>query len=666
MAEKVRNKERAAKGAPKGNKDKSVMPATGAAVKKSSARTAGAANKGAAGKTANKGAAGKNAQGKAADKKALKSAPVSGVRENAKKAAEKQLPAQQVVSREKPVVKRHGKPVEQAESVASGNKGLEVVFLGGVGEIGKNMTALRYKNDILIIDCGSSFPTTDTPGVDLIIPDFTYITENADKVRGLVVTHGHEDHIGAIPYLAEKLPGLKIFASDLSCALIRHKLEERGIDTPKIVTVQGGAVISAGCFSVEFIRVSHSISGAFALSINTPVGRVFHTGDYKIDFTPVDGQIMDLTRIAEIGDSGVKLMLGESTNIEKPGTTISERKVGETLERIFATNHDKRIIIATFASNVNRLQQIVDICERDGRKIVFNGRSMINISGMARDLGLLRVKEGTVIEQEEMHKHHYSKQCLITTGSQGEPMSALTRMAAGEDKIEVNSHDLVVISSNPIPGNEKLVYTVINNLYRRGASVLYGSLEALHVSGHACQDELKLMLSLIKPEFFIPVHGEYRHLRQHEAMAVSLGIKKSSIAIAEIGSRFVLHRHSLKQAEGVEAGNVYVDGLTDVDNVTLRDRKVMSNNGMVIVLVTVALAEGQPLAPPEVITRGLPLDEANIEVVRGLVTQVLGERDYKSADDRANFKRKLKRTLTRYFDAQCRQKPMILPIVIEV
>ena len=643
MAEKIRDKQRAAKGAPKESK---VGKVGAKSAPKPAKPKEGKASKPARGSAANKAPSGKGAK---------PSAPK----------AERQVKA--APKAEKPVMKRHGKPVgEQEGAKVNAAKGLEVVFLGGVGEIGKNMTALRYKNDILIIDCGSSFPTTDTPGVDLIIPDFTYITENAGKVRGLVVTHGHEDHIGAIPYLAEKLPGLKIFASDLSCALIRHKLEERGIDTPKIVTVQGGDVINAGCFSVEFIRVSHSISGAFALCVTTPVGRVFHTGDFKIDFTPVDGQVMDLTRIAEIGDSGVKLMLGESTNVEKPGTTISERKVGETLERIFATNHDKRIIIATFASNVNRLQQIVDICERYGRKIVFNGRSMVNVSGMARELGLLRVKDGTVIEQEEMHKHHYSKQCLITTGSQGEPMSALTRMAAGEDKIEVNDHDLVVISSNPIPGNEKLVYTVINNLYRRGATVLYGSLEALHVSGHACQDELKLMLSLVKPEFFIPVHGEYRHLRQHEALAVSLGIKSSQIAIAEIGSRYVLHKHSLKQAEGVEAGNVYVDGLTDVDNVTLRDRKVMSNNGMVIVLVTVALAEGQQLAPPEVITRGLPLEDANIEEVRGLVTQVLGERDYKSADDRANFKRKLKRTLTRYFDAQCRQKPMILPIVIEV
>ena len=643
-----------------------------AAQKAPKARTRSGAGK----SSAREGARGKSAANERARKKAESAGGASAPKKNASRGkAAGSKSAARVSPRAKSapsLPKRHNKPIEAPaekktlRAPADAKGGLEVVFLGGVGEIGKNMTALKYGGDIILIDCGSSFPTTDTPGVDLIIPDFSFVAENASFVRALFVTHGHEDHIGAIPYLVEKLPGLKIYASALSCALIRHKLDERGIVGPRLIAVEGGDKAREGNFLVEFIRVCHSISGAFALNVETPVGRVFHTGDFKVDYTPVDGQAMDLTRIAEIGRSGVKLMLGESTNVEKPGTTISERKVGETLERIFATHRDKRIIIATFASNVNRLQQIVDICESCGRKIVFNGRSMINVSGMARELGLLRIKEGSVIEPEEMHKHHYAKQCLITTGSQGEPMSALTRMAAGEDKIEVTPHDLVVISSNPIPGNEKLVYTVINNLYRRGASVLYGSLEALHVSGHACQDELKLMLSLVKPEFFIPVHGEYRHLRQHEALALSLGMKQGNIAIAEIGSRFVLRRHSLKAGESVEAGNVYVDGLTDVDNVTLRDRRQLSNNGIVTVLVTIALAEGRLLSPPEVIARGLTLEEGQTEEVRGLVEQTIAGRDYKSADDRANFKRKLKRALTRYFDAALKQKPMILPIVIEV
>lgn len=545
-------------------------------------------------------------------------------------------------------------------------KGLKVEFLGGVGEIGKNMTALEYNGNILIIDCGSSFPTADTPGVDLIIPDFSYILANADKVKGLVITHGHEDHIGAVPFLVGKLPDIKIFAGDLAAALIRHKLKERDIPMPKITVVNGGDTVKAGCFHIEFIKVCHSISGAFALSISTPVGKVFHTGDYKVDFTPIDGQTMDLARIADIGKEGVKLMLGESTNVEKPGTTISERKVGETLEKIFVGNPDKRIIIATFASNVNRLQQIVNICEKYKRKIVFNGRSMVNISGMATELGILKVKPGTVIEPEEMGKHPYGKLCLITTGSQGEPMSALTRMASGEDKISIGERDLVVISSQPIPGNEKLVYTVINNIYRRGASVMYGSLEALHVSGHACQDEIKLLLSLVKPRFFIPVHGEYRHLRQHEALAVSMGVKESNIAIAEVGSCFLLGKNSLKEIDPVEAGNVYVDGLTDVDTVTLRDRKLLSNEGMVIVLITVALSDGQLIAPPEVIARGMQIEESAVEDIRELVSGVLNAMEYKSADDRANFKRKVKRSLTRYLDANGRQKPMILPVVIEV
>ncbi|MDE5618785.1 MAG: ribonuclease J, partial [Clostridia bacterium] len=428
----------------------------------------------------------------------------------------------------------------------------------------------------------------------------------------------------------------------------------------------GDKVRICGCFDVEFIKVSHSISGAFALSIGTPVGKVFHTGDYKIDYTPIDGQVMDLTRIAEIGDGGVTLMLGESTNVEKPGTTISERKVGETLESVFITNPDERIIIATFASNVNRLQQIINICERHKRKIVFNGRSMVNISQMAMQLDILKAKPDTIIQPEEMHKHPANKICLITTGSQGEPMSALTRMASGDDKIQVGKKDIVVISSQPIPGNEKLVYTVINNLYRCGAKVLYGALSDLHVSGHACQDELKLMLALVKPKFFIPVHGEYRHLRQHEELAVKMGVKQSNIALAEIGSCYKLTKNSLKQCESIEAGNVYVDGLTDVDSEILRDRKLLSNEGMLSVLITISLAESQMSAPPEIIARGIQFDEMSIEEMKASVSELLQSKPYKSADDRANFKRKVKRTLTRYMDNKFRQKPMILPIVIEV
>ncbi len=547
------------------------------------------------------------------------------------------------------------------------SKGVQISFLGGVGEIGKNMTLLEYQNDMLIIDCGSSFPTADTPGVDKIIPDFGYVAENADKVRGLVITHGHEDHIGAVPYLMSKIPNLKIYASDLAAALIVHKVRERRLTEPKIITVSGGDRVRVSPnFDVEFIKVSHSISGAFALSINTPVGRIFHTGDYKIDYTPIDNQVMDLTRIAEIGDAGVTLMLGESTNVEKRGTTISERKVVETIERIFINNPDERIIIATFASNVNRLQQIINICERHGRKVVVNGRSMVNVLQMAMELGIIKIKDGTLIMPEELRKYPKSNICIIATGSQGEPMSALTRMASGDDKLQVGPGDIVVISSQPIPGNEKLVYTVINNLYRCGARVMYGALEDLHVSGHACQEELKLMLTLIKPKFFIPVHGEYRHLRQHEELAVGVGVKPSNIAIAEIGSRFKLTRNSLKPASAIEAGNVYVDGLTDVDSEILMDRKLLSNEGILMLLITITLADSTLNAPPEIIARGLQVDESAIEEMREQVTELLSSKPYKSADDRANFKRKVKRVLSRYMDFKFRQKPMILPIIIEL
>ncbi|MCI8325994.1 MAG: ribonuclease J [Clostridia bacterium] len=529
------------------------------------------------------------------------------------------------------------------------------------------MTLLEYQNDMLIIDCGSSFPTADTPGVDKIIPDFGYVAENADKVRGLVITHGHEDHIGAVPYLMSKIPNLKIYASDLAAALIVHKVRERRLTEPKIITVSGGDRVRVSPnFDVEFIKVSHSISGAFALSINTPVGRIFHTGDYKIDYTPIDNQVMDLTRIAEIGDAGVTLMLGESTNVEKRGTTISERKVVETIERIFINNPDDRIIIATFASNVNRLQQIINICERHGRKVVVNGRSMVNVLQMAMELGIIKIKDGTLIAPEELRKYPKSNICIIATGSQGEPMSALTRMASGDDKLQVGPGDIVVISSQPIPGNEKLVYTVINNLYRCGAKVMYGALEDLHVSGHACQEELKLMLTLIKPKFFIPVHGEYRHLRQHEELAVGVGVKPSNIAIAEIGSRFKLTRNSLKPASAIEAGNVYVDGLTDVDSEILMDRKLLSNEGILMLLITITLADSTLNAPPEIIARGLQVDESAIEEMREQVTELLSSKPYKSADDRANFKRKVKRVLSRYMDFKFRQKPMILPIIIEL
>lgn len=547
------------------------------------------------------------------------------------------------------------------------NKQLKVVFLGGVGEIGKNMTAIEYGDNVLIVDCGCMFATYDTPGVDLITPDFTYVDENSDKIKGIVLTHGHEDHIGGVPYLVkDRLDSVKIYGSDLTLALVKNKFKEHGITSPKLIAVKGGETRSIGCFEVEFVKVTHSISGAYAVAVRTPVGVVFFTGDFKVDYTPIDGESIDLPRLAQIGDEGVRLMLGESTNIERDGYTMSEQKVGATIERIVESNRDSRIIIATFASNVNRIQQIINICQKYGRKVAFNGRSMKNISAIAVKLGIMSADDGTIVDIEDIRRYAPGELCIITTGSQGEPMSALTRMASGDDKVSIGPKDLIVISSSPIPGNEKLIYTVINNLYRRGARVMYGSLEALHVSGHACKEELKLMLKLIRPQFFIPVHGEYRHLKQHEELAVRMGIPQSNIAIPEIGAVFELKQRALVRKGSVSAGNVYVDGLYDVGDLVLQDRQQLSRDGMLIVLVTMGLESKSLLAAPEIISRGMQIGEDFLDPLKDIVSEEVAKIDYKGAGDRGKLKASIRRQLSRYVSNKLRQKPMILPIITEV
>lgn len=546
-------------------------------------------------------------------------------------------------------------------------KALKVVFLGGVGEIGKNMTAIEYGDNILIVDCGCMFGTYDTPGVDLIIPDFSYIDENIDKIKGIVLTHGHEDHIGGVPYLVkDRLENVKIYGSDLTLALLKNKFKEHNITSPKLITVKGGETKNIGCFDVEFVKVTHSISGAYALAVNTPVGVIFHTGDFKVDHTPLDGESIDLPRLAAIGERGVKLMLGESTNIERDGYTMSEQKVGETLDKIVSANTDSRIIIATFASNVNRIQQIINICQKYNRKVAFNGRSMKNISEIATKLGIMNADNGTIVDIEKIGKYAPSELCIITTGSQGEPMSALTRMASGEDKVSVGRQDVVVISSSPIPGNEKMIYNVINNLCKRGARVLYGSLAELHVSGHACKEELKLMQRLIHPQYFIPVHGEYRHLKLHQELAMRLGMSEDNIRIPEIGDCFELKQKKLVKTGVVPAGNVYVDGLVDVDNLVLKDRQQLSNDGFVILLVTIGLENSALLAPPEIITRGLQIAEEHVEPIKEIICTTVENADYKGAKDRGKLKASLRRQIERYIAAKLKQRPMVLPIITEV
>lgn len=535
-----------------------------------------------------------------------------------------------------------------------------------MGEIGKNMTAICYGGDILIVDCGSTFPSVDdTPGIDLIIPDFAFIKDNIEKVKGILITHGHEDHIGGLPYLLSECGNIPIYGSALTIALIKHKLTEKKIQMPKMHAVKGGDVKSIGAFSVEFVSVTHSILGAFALSISYGGGVVFHTGDYKIDYTPVDGESIDLARIADIGNRGVTLMLGESTNVEKKGTTISEKEVGVTLEKIIETHTDKRIIIATFASNVNRVQQIVKICERVGRRVAFDGRSMVKISEIAKRLNMLDYEDNTVVDIEDIKGIQPEKLCIISTGSQGEPMSALTRMANGEDReVVIGDNDVVVISSQPIPGNEKAVYTLINNLYRRGAKVLYGSLEQLHVSGHACQDELKLMLSLVKPKFFIPVHGEFRHLKKHEELALNLGLKKENIKIADIGDRIAVDKKSMRFIDGVEAGEVYVDGDTNVDSLVIRDRKQLSTDGVVILLLNINV-ENRQLTSVDILSRGIVFEEEFLEQIKVLVEDTFAASSYKNESDRGGLKNGVRRKVARVILNKLKQRPMILPLLME-
>lgn len=528
------------------------------------------------------------------------------------------------------------------------------------------MTALQFGNDIIIVDCGSTFPSVDdTPGIDLIVPDFAFIKANIEKVKGILITHGHEDHIGGIPHLLSECGNIPIYGSSLAIALIKHKLTERKINMPKMHVVKNGDVKKVGAFSVEFVSVSHSILGAFALAITYPDGVVFHTGDYKIDYTPVDGDGIDLNRIAAIGNKGVTLMLGESTNVEKRGSTISEKEVGMTLERVIDSHPDNRIIIATFASNVNRVQQIIRICEKVGRKVAFDGRSMVKISEIARELGMLEYSDNTVIDIEDIKGIEPHRLCIISTGSQGEPMSALTRMANGEDKsVVITDSDVVAISSQPIPGNEKAVYTLINNLYRRGAKVLYGSLEQLHVSGHACQDELKTMLTLVNPKYFVPVHGEYRHLKKHEELALSLGIDKKNILLADIGTRIAVKKKSVQFIDSVEAGEVYVDGNSSVDSLVIRDRKQLSSDGVLIALLNIDV-ENRALVSIDILTRGVVFDDEFLEKMKSVIDDVFASSSYKDEKSRGGLKNNIKRKLERMILNKHKQRPMILPLLIE-
>ena len=483
---------------------------------------------------------------------------------------------------------------------------VRVMALGGLNEIGKNMTLIEYKDEIVVIDAGLSFPEDEMLGVDIVIPDITYLLKNKDKVKGIFITHGHEDHIGALPYILKKID-VPVYGTRFSIGLIEAKLKEHKLNTVKLNVVTPKQIIKLKNISVEFIKNNHSIPGSCSLAVHTEQGVIFHTGDFKIDLTPIDGDVMDIHRICELGSAGVLLMLADSTNVEKSGFTMSEKTVGAGLDDLFRKANGSRIIVATFASNVHRLQQIINMAVKFNRKVAISGRSMVNVIGVAKDLGYLDIEDDILIDLNDISKYDNSELVIITTGTQGEPMSALARMACSEHKkVEIIPGDLVIISAHPIPGNEKLISKVINLLFERGARVVYNDIADIHVSGHAAQEDLKLINRMVKPKFFMPVHGEYRMLKRHAELANELGMPQQNVFVMQTGQVLELDRNSARVTTTVPTGNVLVDGLGvgDVGNIVLRDRKHLSEDGLMIVVVTISKEDGKVLAGPDIISRG--------------------------------------------------------------
>lgn len=548
---------------------------------------------------------------------------------------------------------------------------LKIIPLGGLLEVGKNITVFEYENEMVIVDCGLAFPEEDMLGVDLVIPDVTYLEKNKEKIKGLVITHGHEDHIGAIPYLLKQI-NVPIYATKLTAGLIRNKLEEHKLlKSTKLKIVNQGDRINLGKMKVELIRSCHSIPDAVALAIHTPVGIIVHTGDFKIDYTPIDGERMDFGRLAELGNKGVLALLSDSTNAERKGFTMSESSVGEVLDKLFL-NCSKRIVVATFASNVHRVQQIVNSAVKYGRKVSVCGRSMINVIKTAIELGYMNVPENTFIDIDMIKNYTDDQLVILTTGSQGEAMSALTRMAAGDHrKVKITPNDLVIISANPIPGNEKYVSKVIDDLMQIGAEVVYSSLADIHVSGHACQEEQKLMLSLVRPKYFLPVHGEYRQLMAHARTAMQVGMNPENIFIMNNGRVMELTEDSAKMTGYVQSGKVLVDGLGvgDVGSIVLRDRQHLSQDGLIVIVLTMDSSTGEVIAGPDVISRGFVYvreSENLMDEVKKVVQRELYKCEEKGITDWSSIKSGLKDGLRDYIFAKTKRNPMILPIIMEV
>ena len=547
---------------------------------------------------------------------------------------------------------------------------VKVMLLGGLNEIGKNMTLIEYKDQIIIVDCGIGFPDDDMLGIDLVIPDFTYIEKNIDKVLGVFITHGHEDHIGAVPYLLKTM-NIPVFATRLAIGILQNKLMEHRLDyTPELVDVEAGDTVKVGDFQIEFIRVNHSIADACCLAIKTPVGTILHTGDFKLDLTPIDGDVMDLHRLSEIGKKGVLLMLCESTNVERPGYTPSERTVGQALDIIFSQNKDKRLVIATFSSNVHRVQQIIDKSARYGRKVVITGRSMMNIVTAASELGYMNVPSGLIIDVNEMKRYNPEQITIICTGSQGEPMSALYRMAYGEhDRVTLGNKDLVVISAHPIPGNEKLVDNIVNELYRRGIAIHRESTSDVHVSGHACREEIKLMHALIKPKFFMPIHGECKHLCSHRDLAIEMGMPAQNVFVSDIGKVLELSSKSAAFNGTVPAGKILIDGkgVGDVGSIVLRDRKHLGEDGIIVIVSVINTFDNTIATAPDIVTRGFVYVKESEELMADLkqvAYESLSDSLGMGNTDWTQIKGKLRDDVNHFIYNKTKRRPMVLPVII--
>ena len=593
------------------------------------------------------------------------------VKKPASKAAEKAVSKDIAKSPKKTIYKSTVTANTKKKAAASKKKKtppkppVRIAFLGGLNEIGKNMTLFECAGDMMILDCGMAFPDGDMLGVDMVIPDFTYVEQNRDKLRGVVITHGHEDHIGGIPYLLSKL-NVPIYGTPLTVGLLENKLQEHSPSPP------AGEHIKLGCFDIELIHVNHSIPDAVGVAIHSPAGTIVHTGDFKIDYTPMSGGMIDLSRFAQLGDDGVLALMADSTNAGRPGYTPTEQKVADSFDNLFSKARRNRIIIATFASNISRIQQIINCAQKYGRKLAFSGRSMINYVNVARELGYVKVPDNLIIDIDQLKEYPPEKIVLATTGSQGEPMSALSRMAYSDHrKVEVGVGDFIIISANPIPGNERTVGNVVDELLKRGCEVVYESMYEVHVSGHACQEELKLILSLVKPRYFLPVHGEQKHLQKHRGLAMSIGMDRKNIYVGDIGKVVELSEEGMKEVETVTAGKVFVDGLGvgDVGSIVLRDRKHLGQDGLIIIVASLDVYDGHVISGPDIVSRGFVYvrESGNLmDDIRGLSMEILDECSRRNIHEWGVIKNRVKDDVAKLIVKQTGRSPMILPILMEV